>query len=243
MSNTGPNRSERLRRRDLLAGTATAVVVGFAGCSGGGGGGCDSGEFTVTGPDDSSYCVAAVESDSSVVDYYGFNSSVTDSASTPDELAANDAAVTFVYENTSTGDRSLVMILGDGRTQSDGGGGVAATFEGISGYAWQVRDGPHGTGSGDRDPYQTPNGEFEASESVAWGWNDSRTDGGAFGPLGDSFEITATLRAEGTVGDVTRTRNGLDRWLFINGADLESPIELTGIGDDGDISVELSTNG
>jgi hypothetical protein len=148
-----------------------------------------------------------------------------------------------VYENTSTGERSLVMILGDGRNQSDGGGGVAAIFEGVGGYMWQVQDGPHGTGSGDRDPYQTPNGEFGDTESVAWGWNDSRTDGGAFGSLGDSFEITATLLAEGSVGSVTRERNGLSRWLLVDGADLESPIELTEIGDDGDVSVDLSTSG
>ena len=230
-------------RRQVLAGTAASVVGGFTGCIGGSSGGdeCDSGQIAVEGPDGTTHCVAPVESPQSVTEYYGYGRGQNDSASTPDGLSAEDATVTFVYRNADTGDRSLVVINGDATETSDGGGRVAMTFEGVSGYEWQVQDGPPGSGVGDRDPYRTGDGEFGESESVVWGWNDGKTDGGAFGPLGDSFDITAIHRAEGTVGDTTQARTGLEKWVLVDGADLGSPTELAAItADTGDVSVQLS---
>jgi hypothetical protein len=234
-----------VERRQVLAGTAASVVGGFAGCIGGSSGGdeCNSGQVAVEDPDGTTHCVAPVESPQSVAEYYGYGSGQNDSASTPDGLATDDATVTFVYRNADTGDRSLVVINGDATATTDGGGRVAMTFEGVTGYEWQVQDGPSGSGAGDRDPYQTGDGEFGESESVVWGWDDSKTDGGAFGPLGDAFDVTAVHRAEGTVGDTTRARTGLERWLLVDGADLQSPVELATLtADTGDVSARFSAD-
>ncbi len=235
-------------RRRVLQGTVTAGVASTAGCVGGtlggGDGGCPDGQYTVEGPGDTSRCVVPVEGEQSVDQYYNFAGGVTDSASTPDELAAEDATVLFVYRDTANDERHLVVINGDARGNSDGGGRVAMTFEGVEGYEWRVQDGAPGTGSGDRDPYQTPNGALGASESVIWRWNDGRTDGGAIGPLGDSFDVTAIHRAQGSVGEVTQERTGLNRLLLVDGDDLGSYVELATIdGDTGDISVRLSSGG
>lgn len=213
-------RSALTRRRYLLT-TVAGSVVGLTGCSGGDSGAPtepDCSAVTVEGPDGTSHCVTPVEGDRSIQEYYGYGRGGNDSASTPDELEQNDATVTFVYRNTGTGQRSLVTVNGDNTASSDGGGNVAMTFEGVDGYQWQVQDGPPGSGMGDADPYQTPEGEFGASESVIWGWNDNRTDSGAIGSLGDSFDITVKSLAEGSVGDQTQTRKGLDRWLLVDGA-------------------------
>ena len=235
-------------RRRVLQGTVTAAVGGTAGCVGsilgGGDDRCPDGEVTVEGPGDASRCVVPVEGDRPVGDYYNYGGGETDSASTPDGLEANDATVLFVYRDTTSDERSLVVLNGDAAASSDGGGGVAMTFEGVEGYQWQVQDGPPGPGSGDVDPYQTGEGSLGASESVIWGWNDRRTDGGAIGPLGDSFDVTAVHRAEGSVGDQTKERTGVDRLLLVDGNDLGSYVELATIdGDTGDLSVRLSAGG
>lgn len=225
------------RRRYLLA-AAAGSVTGLAGCSGGNETACSS--ITVESPDGASNCVTPVESDQPIREYYGYSRDGNDSASTPDGLEVNDAIVSFVYRNTGTEQESLVTILGDATATSDGGGNVAMSFEGVSGYQWQVQDGPPAPGSGDADPYQTSDGEFGSEESVIWGWDDGRTDGGALGPLGDSFDITVTSLAEGSVGDQTQARQGLDRWVLVDGATPDDPVELTSIdGDSEDISVRV----
>jgi len=235
----------RTGRRQLLVGAGAAVLGGFAGCIGGGSGGeCAAGEIAVEGPEGTARCVEPVESPQSVAEYYGYGRGRNDSASTPDRLAAEDATVVFVYRSADTGNRSLVVINGDATGQTDGGGKVAMTFEGVEGYEWQVQDGPPGTGGGDRDPYETGSGTFMASESVVWGWDDTKTDGGAFGPLGETFDVTAVHWAEGTVGDTTQARTGLDRLLLVDGADPGSYVELASITPDtGDLSVRLSAGG
>lgn len=232
-------------RRAVLA---TAGVAGFAGCLGvlsGGGPNtqqCEDTGLALEAPDGSTHCVSPVESDRTVEEYYGYDGDSSDSANTPDDLSVEDATVTFVYRNAATGARSLVVVNGDATTSTDGGGGVALTFEGVAGYEWQVRDGPPGQGFGDFDPYGTEEGAFGSSESVLWGWGDDKTDGGAFGPLGESFDVDVVHRAEGTVGDQSKERSGVDRWLFLDGDDVETPVELATFDDDtGDVSARLFT--
>jgi|APHM01.1.fsa_nt_gi hypothetical protein len=237
-------RTVTLDRRRVLLGTGALTVGGLAGCLGGDGGDESCSDITVEAPDGTTHCVEPVESDRSVQEYYGYARGPSDSAGTPDELEANDATVTFVYRNSDNGQQSLVSINGNARTTSDGGGNVAMAFEGVSGYRWQVKDGRPGSDTGDVDPYRTPDGEFSASESVIWGWLDERTDGGAFAPLGDSFDITATSLAEGSVGDTTQARVGLGRWLLVDGSDINSYVELATIGEDaGDLSVQVRAGG
>lgn len=79
-------------------------------------------------------------------------------------------------------------------------------------------------------------------DSEAGEWNDERTDGGAFDPPGDPFDVTATSLAEGSVGDRTQARIGLDRWLLVDGSDIGSYVELASIGGEaGDLPVQGRT--
>lgn len=202
--------------------------------------------MAVETPDGETECVSPIESDRPVAEYYGYDRGPSDSSSTPDGLEEDDATVSFLYRNTETDAVSIVFLNGDAEESSENGGGNAVmTFEGVSGYEWQVQDGRPGPGAGDADPYTTDSGEFGESESVIWGWNDGRTDGGAFGPLGNSFDVRVVHRVEGSVKDQTGERNGLDRWLFVSGDATDSPIELSSFGDgSGDISARVfSTDG
>jgi len=231
-----PGKSVSRRRLLAAAGSATAL----AGCLGlGGGDGCGAGEITVEGPDGTTTCVAPVESDRPVAEFYGFGRDLTHSASTPDELAVDNATVTFVHREAGTGTHSLVVINGNARTTSDGGGRAVVTVRNAAGAAWQVQDGPP-SGSPDTDRYETPSSEIGDSETVLWGWNDDRTDGGAVGPLGADYDVEVVHRAEGSVNGQTETRSGLDRWLFVDGADPESPVELATFDDAGDVTVGVS---
>jgi len=230
--------AEGVSRRGVLTSGAGVLLTGLTGCLGESRG-CDS--VTLELPDGSTRCVEAVEGDEPVDGYYGYGREETDSSFTRDGLEVNDATVTFVYTNTESGETSLVVTNGNASESSDGGGSAAVTFEGVNGYEWQVQDGRPGTGGGDVDPYETPEGEMGESETVLWGWNDRRTDGGALGPLRNGFDVEVTHRSEATVGDSSKAREGLDRWLFVDGGDPENPIEVAEFEDGaGDVSINLS---
>ena len=91
---------------------------------------------------------------------------------------------------------------------------------------------------------ETPDGAFGETETALWNWPKHRTDGGAFGPLGEAFDVEAVHRAEATVDGTTMQRSGVDRWLLVDGADPGNPVELANFDDDsGDLSCQLSDNG
>jgi len=195
---------------------------------------------TLTFPDGTTDEIKPLKAGQSIAEYYGYDRSPRDSSSTPDGLEREDATVTFLYENTDTGRVSLVCLNGDPRTSTDGGGKAILTFEGVAGATWLVQDGTPGTGAGDQDPYETPDGDLRTTESVIWGWDDSKSDGGAIGPLGPDLDVAVRHRARGTVRDSTAEREGLDRWLFVDGDRPEDPLELVAFdAETGDVSIEL----
>ena len=229
-------------RRTLLA--ATLGVAGVAGCTGelpvGGGGSTPScEEMVVEAPDGSTHCVVPVERDQSITEYYGYDTETRNSAALADGFEAVDATVSFVYRNASTGDRSLVVV----HDSPDGGSGgtVAMTFEGVGGTQWLVKDDPEPRSSS--EVYESPQEASDGSISTIWGWSGSSslTDGGAIGPLGDSFDVTYTHHQEATVAGTTASREGIERLLFLDGADPGDPIQLASFdGDDaGDATVGL----
>jgi len=257
------------QRREVLAALGVGVGLGLAGCASddNGGGNGDSSEdnsdngnegddgenetitplcadtgVVVEGPDDETHCVAAVESDQSIEEYYGYDTETQNSSALADEIEVADATISFVYRNTTTGDRSLVVVHDspDGGT----GGDVVMTFQGIDGTDWVVKDDPEPRSSS--EAYETPQEAAGDSISAVWGWSgdSSLTDGGAIGPLGESFDITITHHQEGTAKETTASRKGIDRWLFVDGADPTDPIELAEFTDDnaGDSSIRLSTS-
>lgn len=226
------------RRRFLELSLSVAVVGTTAGCNGDqetdpeatattDGQQFPSGTIVLETPDGTRQAVEPVESDQSVSSYYNYDGPNSDSSATPDGLEMEDATVSFLYRNSSTGALSLVTLNGDATGSTDGGGMVPMAFTGVSGYQWEVQDGsPGGDSFGDTDPYTTASGEFGETERVIWGWNDNRTDGGAFGPLGSSFDIDITSLERATVNDITDAREGLDEWVFVDGGAMDSPIEL-----------------
>ena len=229
----------------LRASAGLAAAAGLAGCSGG-----DeetetddedtatttpSGTVTLELPDGSTRCIDPVEGDGAVADYYAFDADGNRSANVPAELMENDATVTFVYRNGSSGALHLVVVHGDPDSEAAADGAAPMTFEGVDGYEWQVQDGPPG-----QVPYSTPNGSFDGPETALWSWPSDRTDGGALGPLGEGFEVEATHLASGSVGDTTLERSGVDRWLFVDGSATGQPIEVATVGDGQDVSIGLS---
>lgn len=216
----------------MLQGTAVLAATGLSGCVGSILG-CDG--IAVEGPDGETSCVAPVEGEGTIEDYYGYATEVDASSATPDELEVVDATVTFVYRNGETGDRHLVVIQDDPET--DSGGSVPMTFRGVSGYEWTVLDDDTGN-----DTYETPESTLGETESVLWRWNPDRTDGGAIGTLGGGFDVEVVHQAEGSIAGNSVTRSGVDSWLFLDGDDLENPVELATFGDDGggDVSVQLT---
>jgi len=190
-------------------------------------------------PDGSQWPVAPVESDGPVEAYYGFDTDNHNAAATPDGLERTDATVTFVHRNAETGERSLVII--HDHPASDAGGAAVLTVEGASGAEWLVQDDTEAI-TPPQDRYETTDGAVGESESVAWKWNADRTDGGALGPLGGSFDVEITHRAGGTVVDQTRDRSGLDHWVFLDGRDPGNPIEIAAFdGTAGDVVLRLFT--
>lgn len=232
-------------RRRVLELTGVTATVGLAGCTGGILGSdntdesCTDAAIAVETPDGSTRCVGPVESDGSAADYYGHNTENQYSSAFPDDLETGDATVTFVHRNGSTSERSLVVVHDEPSDSTTGAASMA--FDGVAGAEWLVRDDPEGINP--PDSYETDDGALEDSESVVWQWGSNpRTDGGAFGPLGTGFDIDITHRQSGTVDGVSAERTGLDRWLFVDGNDLENPIELVSFddGDTGDVSVRVS---
>jgi hypothetical protein len=117
------------------------------------------------------------------------------------------------------------------------------TFQDADGTEWLVKDDPEPRSSS--EAYEVPGETDDDSISVVWGWSGdtSLTDGGAIGPLDESFDITVTHHQEGTARETTSSRDRVDRWLFIDGADLDDPIELAEFTDEnsGDKSIRVST--
>ena len=225
--------TETATRTETETATRTETETAAARCA-------DTG-IVVEGPDETIHCVAAVESDLSIEEYYGFDTETQNSSALVDGMEVTDATISFVYRNTATGDRSLVVV----HDSPDGGTGGAAvmTFQGVDGTEWLVKDDPEPRSSS--EAYEVPGETDNDSISAVWGWSGdtSLTDGGAIGPLDESFDITVTHHQEGTARETTSSRDRVDRWLFVDGADLDDPIELAEFTDEnsGDKSIRVST--
>jgi hypothetical protein len=181
------------------------------------------------------YPVAPVEGDGPVSEFYGLDTTNRNSAALPEAFMVEDATVTFLYRNGETGDRSLVFV--NDVPTGDTDGSAVLTVEGATGAEWLVRDDPENV-TPPQDRYEATEGTDGWSVSAAWEWNTDRTDGGAVGPLGATFDVDIVHRASGTVGDETKERSGLERWLFVDGRDPGNPIEIATFG--GGASADVS---
>ena len=67
----------------------------------------------------------------------------------------------FLYRDTSTGRRSLVVVNGDAASAAGTDGAAPMVFESVDGYRWPVQDGPP-----DSVPYSTSEGPFRGPETA-----------------------------------------------------------------------------
>lgn len=166
-------------------------------------------------------------------EFYGYTTNESGpahrySANTPlgIETRNNDTSSLFLYrgpENLS------LVVLHDGPNES-GGGAATLNFTGLPGDgAWLVKDDPT------NESVEQWNRTGPTEWSVDWGWRAAHTDGGAFGGLGDEFEVTvdpAFNEGAGvdpvTPGNVTAWRALSDRdgSLDVYALDMDEPVTV-----------------
>ncbi|MGQ4556342.1 hypothetical protein [Halobellus sp. GM3] len=150
------------------------------------------------------------------------------------ELQRPQTSVAFLYQ----GPERLSLVFVHGSLDSPDGGSVTFRIAGLpSDGGWLVKD----------DLYRDPeSGELAASNydnwdieenphRIDWTWSDARTDGGAFGDLGDDFEIAVYPAFNEAAALYDEYYEGtLTDWEFLSGAegqdrialDMEGPILL-----------------
>ncbi len=163
--------------------------------------------------DGRSLSIGAVEGDGPVGETVFDDGSVA-ATSLLRDLATADATVSFFYRDTGTGEMSFVVVH-DAPGGEDGTGGTAVmAFTGATGREWQVRaDGPG------EDLYRTPEEPLGAIETAIWTWPAGAADGAALGPLGGERVVFNAIHApRATIGSRVGERDGLERWVLVDGA-------------------------
>lgn len=117
-----------------------------------------------------------LEGTQDVVSFYNYTNFQSNTA---EGLEVIGRSILFIYRDVTTGSFSLVMI----HSRADGGSGsVTFNLSGLpSGVEFQVQDDPDDIWS------LTP-----PTAQIEWNWQPGFNDGGAIGPLPESFEITIT---------------------------------------------------
>jgi PKD repeat protein len=123
---------------------------------------------------DFSATVLPISGPQDVVSFYGYSDF---RSNTGFETAGR--SLLFIYQDETTGELSLVIV----HSQPDGGAGsVTFSFDGLpQGVGFQVQDDIDDSWS------LTP-----PTAQVIWNWQPGFNDGGALGPLPETFEITIT---------------------------------------------------
>jgi len=177
---------DSLTRRTVLGATGTLMLGGTA--FGASRVGDESGTFVL---EQGEKClpITPLRGDETAEDLYDWRKAQTQysSAGTTD-LQRDDTSLLFLYRDPQ-GEYYLVVVhdrYDTDRSGSQYGGGSATfRFNGPDSGQWVVTDdlysGParYDRWALDQDPQQ-----------IDWTWDDFRTDGGVYGPLGDSFEVT-----------------------------------------------------
>lgn len=146
----------------------------------------EQGDFSTT--------LVPLQDSQSVTDFYNYSNFQSNTG-----LEVDGRTQIFLYENTNTGNVSLVVLNG----LADGGpGDVTFSFEGLpDGTEFQVQDDPDDTWSLN-----------DSTAEVEWSWDEGFNDGGALGPLSRTFEITIT----------PQFNSGIDELAALSG-DLNNP--------------------
>lgn len=141
----------------------------------------EQGDFSTT--------LVPLQDSQSVTDFYNYSNFQSNTG-----LEVNGRSQIFLYENTNTGNVSLVVVHG----LADGGAGdVSFSFDGLpDGTQFQVQD--------DADDTWTIN---PPTAQIDWTWQAGFNDGAALGPLSRTFELTIT----------PQFNSGIDEWAALSG--------------------------
>lgn len=203
----------------------------------------DEWDLLLETPDGEELPVEPIVGDESLEDYYSYDTENGAASDTTDGLERRKTVVMFLYRNGEGGSLHLVLVVG--HPDGDDGGGLRVAFEGTGGMGWTLYDDrPINANKG---PYETETGErIYRTEGdrmwVTWEWSSGYTDGGAIGTLTPPFDVEVTSEAEWEETNTTTERDGMDRWVFVNGDDLDDPIELADFGENtGDVATRVFT--
>ncbi|MCU4718607.1 hypothetical protein [Halapricum hydrolyticum] len=133
--------------------------------------------------------ITPLRGDETAEDLYDWRKAQTQysSAGTTD-LQRDDTSILFLYRDPQ-GEHYLVVVhdrYDTDRSGSQYGGGSATfRFSGPDSGQWVVTDDLY-SGSANYDRWALD----QDPQQIDWTWDDFRTDGGVYGPLGDSFEVT-----------------------------------------------------
>ncbi|MFA9518708.1 SipW-dependent-type signal peptide-containing protein, partial [Halopenitus sp. H-Gu1] len=183
---------------------------------------CEDDEYYVTYGGES-YCIVPLSGEESVEEFYDYSNFAAQNA----DITRADTSVIFLYENTTDGELSLVVVNDD--TEANGGGVASYTLEGA----------PNGSGfTGTGDWQEQDDGPDPYSEWTAdWAWQEGYTDGGALGPLNDEFAIRLSAAFNGAAAEQGRREDdGIVEEVMIlsggSGQDSDEIILESGLDED-----------
>jgi hypothetical protein len=203
----------------------------------------DAVELVVTGPDGTEHTVEPVQAKKPVRKYfYGGPVARKVSSSTRDGLEREDTVVMFFYQNVDTGRLSLVTLCD--KPESENNGAVSVRIDGLGSTdtQWLVQDGDPTYNRNDRDSFTTTSGEIAETEYAGWQWGNGN-DGGAIGPMNPPFDVEITILTDVEYRNGQLDRTGIDRWLFVNGEEIDSPIELSSVTAGREPTIRVNSRG
>ncbi|MFW6017600.1 MAG: hypothetical protein ACOCPX_02130 [Halapricum sp.] len=179
---------DSVTRRTVLGATGALMAAGTVVGAGRVGGA--AGTFVLE-QDGTCFPITPLTGSEPVEDMYDWRKHETyySSAGTTD-LQRGDTSVLFLYQDPQE-EYYLVVVHDrydpdqDGTGSRHDGGSATFRFSGLESGSWVVTDDLYSSPENydrwalDQDPQQ-----------IDWTWADSRTDGGVYGPLGESFEVT-----------------------------------------------------
>jgi hypothetical protein len=155
------------------------------------------------------------------------------------DLQQEDTTITFLYD----GPEGLSLVVVHGAFGGDGGRGVSWTLRGdvLSDGEWAVKD----------DFYLDPNTEEPAgsnydrwdvsgsTHTIDWTWGGSGTDGGAFRPLGDGFDLTIdpAYNEDAALWDDDYYDGEVTDWQILSFPDGRSSPERTSLALDQEVTI------
>ena len=243
-----------LDRRDVLRTIGGAAVAGaFVTTVGTGRSAADSGSYSAV---QGEQCVpmTPLSGDQPVEELYDLripdrftgDNGATDPGTGPyygsvgtEDLQQENTTITFLYD----GPDGLSLVVVHGAFGGDGGRGVSWTLRGdvLSDGAWVVRDDFYL----DPDTGEPAGSNYDrwdvsgSTHTIDWTWGLAGTDGGAFRPLGDGFELTIdpAYNEDAALWDDDYYDGEVTDWQILSFPDGRSSPERTSLALDREVTI------